>query len=322
MLPCSILASRYRCCHLQLLRDIPSPCSAWCVALPLEHPSLCSAGPGFPCHWARRGAGPGLCPAVHSSPWGRQQIRTVRPPARGKLCSHTCPQLGATLLAVPRHQASSSSAGPWPCCSAGRSEVRLSLASPLPARQQPPPARPCPRGTSARPAAQSTPALLPLAPLCFSRMLAEQEEWCKSQLQMSGNLFIKHFLKLLTQKKLAEDIKKHYMEKVSAATPVLPTHPWPCCRSQLLRQQPPGQRHCCWFEQGAGAQSGEAAWSTGRQGGAAGGEGLGSWQAGAGALQPRSRHSSVPGSLLTDRCCMRCSSSEGCTRGWCNPLTS
>lgn len=206
--------------------------------MPLAHPSLCSAGPGFLCHWARRGAGPGLCPAVHSSPWGRQQIRTVRPPARGKLCSHACPQLGATLLAVPRHQASSSSAGPWPCCSAGRSEVRLSLASPLPACQQPPPARPCPRGMSARPTAQSTPALLPLAPLCFSRMLAEREERCKSQLQMSGNLFIKHFLKLLTQKKLAEDIKKHYIEKVSAATPVLPTRPWPCCRSQLLQQQP------------------------------------------------------------------------------------
>nr|XP_038021506.1 uncharacterized protein LOC101791571 isoform X3 [Anas platyrhynchos]XP_038021507.1 uncharacterized protein LOC101791571 isoform X3 [Anas platyrhynchos]XP_038021508.1 uncharacterized protein LOC101791571 isoform X3 [Anas platyrhynchos]XP_038021509.1 uncharacterized protein LOC101791571 isoform X3 [Anas platyrhynchos] len=45
-------------------------------------------------------------------------------------------------------------------------------------------------------------------------MLAEREERCKSQLQMSGNLFIKHFLKLLTQKQLAEDIKKHYMEKV------------------------------------------------------------------------------------------------------------
>ncbi|XP_068511426.1 uncharacterized protein [Anas acuta] len=46
------------------------------------------------------------------------------------------------------------------------------------------------------------------------RMLAEQEEWRKSQLQMSGNLFIKQFLKLLTQKRLAEDIKKHYIEKV------------------------------------------------------------------------------------------------------------
>lgn len=153
-------------------------------------------------------------------------------------------------------------------------------------------------------------------------MLAEREEQCKSQLQMSGNLFIKHFLKLLTQKKLAEDIKKHYIEKVSAATPVLPTRPWPCCRSQLLQQQPQARGTAAGLsrelvprvEKLLGARAGRE--------GQQGGEGLGSWQAGAGAQQPRSRHSSVPGSLLTDRCCTRCSSSEGCTRGWCNPLTS
>ncbi|XP_035424514.1 uncharacterized protein LOC118259239 [Cygnus atratus] len=46
------------------------------------------------------------------------------------------------------------------------------------------------------------------------RMLAEQEERRKSQLQMSGNLFIKQFLLLLNQKQPAEDIKKQYMEKV------------------------------------------------------------------------------------------------------------
>ncbi|XP_040386648.1 uncharacterized protein LOC121057055 isoform X2 [Cygnus olor] len=46
------------------------------------------------------------------------------------------------------------------------------------------------------------------------RMLAEQEERRKSQLQMSGNLFIKQFLLLLNQKQPADDIKKQYIEKV------------------------------------------------------------------------------------------------------------
>nr|XP_047906243.1 uncharacterized protein LOC106046794 isoform X2 [Anser cygnoides]XP_047906244.1 uncharacterized protein LOC106046794 isoform X2 [Anser cygnoides] len=46
------------------------------------------------------------------------------------------------------------------------------------------------------------------------RMLAEREERRKSQLQMSGNLFIKQFLVLLHQTQPAEDIKKQYIEKV------------------------------------------------------------------------------------------------------------
>lgn len=316
-LPCSILAGRYRCCHLQMLRDIPSPCSAWCVALPLAHPSLCGAGPGFPCHWARRGAGPppGSCSALQSLAQAANTHSAATSPWQALL-----PRLPAAQSHVPRSATPPSLLFLRRALAVLQCRTLRGKAEPrLPSPRSPPPARPCPRGTSTRPAARSTPALLPLAPLCFSRMLAEQEERRKSQLQMSGNLFIKRFFKLLTQKKPAEDIKKHYIEKVSAATAVLPTRPWPAAAMLQVPAPPagaPGQRHCCWFEQGAGAQSGEAAWSTGRRGGAAGGEGLGAGQAGAGALQPRSRHSSVPGSLLADRCCTRCSSSEGCTRGW------
>ncbi|XP_021270930.1 uncharacterized protein LOC110407496 [Numida meleagris] len=47
-----------------------------------------------------------------------------------------------------------------------------------------------------------------------SRVLARKEERDKSHLKISGNLFIKQFLHLLTKRQLAEDIKTQYMEKV------------------------------------------------------------------------------------------------------------
>lgn len=47
-----------------------------------------------------------------------------------------------------------------------------------------------------------------------SRTLARKEEKDKFQLQISGNLFIKQFLHLLTRLKPAENITEQYMEKV------------------------------------------------------------------------------------------------------------
>ncbi|XP_031454839.1 uncharacterized protein LOC116232550 isoform X2 [Phasianus colchicus] len=47
-----------------------------------------------------------------------------------------------------------------------------------------------------------------------SRILARKEEKDKFQLQISGNLFIKQFLELLTRWQPAENIRKQYMEKV------------------------------------------------------------------------------------------------------------
>lgn len=335
------------------------------MALPLAHPASAVLGLASRAIGCAEGLGPRVGPAVHTSPRGRQQVRAVRPPARGKLWSRACPHLRATLLTAPHHQASSSSRRALAVLQrrtlGGKAEPPLP--SPPLASSHPQPGR-APGGRALAPQPGAPPALLPLAPLCSSRMLAEREERRKSQLQMSGNLFIKQFLVLLHQTQPAEDIKKQYIEKVSTATAVLPTHPWPA--SALLQvparagaallakplRQPapkggelpragacrqtsagkgagaPGQRLCSRFEQGAAAQSGEAVWSTGKQEGAAGE--AGGWgqraatagQAGAGALQLRSRHNSVPGSPLANRCCTQCSSSEGCTRGWWNPLTS
>lgn len=68
-------------------------------------------------------------------------------------------------------------------------------------------------------AAGGNPITATCAPFCSHRMLARKEEMDKFQLQTSGNLFIKEFMELLARWQPAENIRKQYMEKVSASPP-------------------------------------------------------------------------------------------------------